>query len=77
MDKRPKYVRYQWVTTNIWNPMGPGETIQHHVYYVRVLEIPKPRWSAYDQKRFGIKMPDNVPMKVQDRAYTSPIWYTP
>jgi hypothetical protein len=47
------------------------------VYYVRVLEIPKPRWSAYDQKRFGIKMPDNVPMTVQDRAYTSPIWYTP
>ena len=47
------------------------------VYYVRVLEIPKPRWSAYDQKRFGIKMPDDVPMTVQDRAYTSPIWYTP
>ncbi len=46
-------------------------------YYVRVLEIPKPRWSAYDQKRFGIKMPDDVPMTVQDRAYTSPIWYTP
>ena len=50
---------------------------QHAMYYVRVLEIPKPRWSAYDQKRFGIKMPDDVPMKVQDRAYTSPIWYTP
>ena len=50
---------------------------QSAVYYVRVLEIPKPRWSAYDQKRFGIKMPDNVPMTVQDRAYTSPIWYTP
>jgi hypothetical protein len=50
---------------------------QSAMYYVRVLEIPKPRWSAYDQKRFGIKMPDDVPMKVQDRAYTSPIWYTP
>ena len=50
---------------------------QRAVYYVRVIEIPKPRWSAYDQKRFGIKMPDNVPMTVQDRAYTSPIWYTP
>ncbi len=46
-------------------------------YYIRVLEIPKPRWSAYDQKRFGIKMPDDVPMTVQDRAYTSPIWYSP
>ncbi|MEE9360731.1 MAG: DUF3604 domain-containing protein, partial [Hyphomicrobium sp.] len=50
---------------------------QRAVYYVRVLEIPKPRWSAYDQKRFGIQMPADVPMTVQDRAYTSPIWYTP
>ena len=50
---------------------------QRAFYYVRVLEIPKPRWSAYDQKRFGIQMPADVPMTVQDRAYTSPIWYTP
>ena len=47
------------------------------VYYVRVIEVPTPRWTAYDQKRFGIKMSDNVPMSVQERAYTSPIWYTP
>ena len=46
-------------------------------YYVRVIQIPSPRWTAYDQKRFGIKMADNVPMTVTDRAYTSPIWYTP
>ncbi|MEQ1587428.1 MAG: DUF3604 domain-containing protein [Cyclobacteriaceae bacterium] len=46
-------------------------------YYVRVIQIPSPRWTAYDQKRFGIKMPDYVPMIVTDRAYTSPIWYTP
>jgi hypothetical protein len=47
------------------------------VYYARVIEIPTPRWTAYDQKRFGIKMADGVPMTVQERAYTSPIWYTP
>ena len=46
-------------------------------YYVRVIQIPSPRWTAYDQKRFGIKMADFVPMIVTDRAYTSPIWYTP
>jgi hypothetical protein len=45
-------------------------------YYARVIEIPTPRWTAYDQKRFGIKMADNVPMTVVERAYTSPIWYT-
>ncbi len=50
---------------------------QRAFYYVRVIEIPKPRWTAYDAKRFGIDMPDYVAMVVQDRAYTSPIWYTP
>jgi len=46
-------------------------------YYARVIEIPTPRWTAYDQVRFGVKMPDEVPMVLQERAYTSPIWYTP
>jgi hypothetical protein len=46
-------------------------------YYVRVIQIPSPRWTAYDCKRYGIKMPDYVPMTVTDRAYTSPVWYTP
>jgi hypothetical protein len=47
------------------------------VYYARVLEIPTPRWTAYEAKRFGIELPDEVPMWTQERAYTSPIWYTP
>ena len=46
-------------------------------YYVRVIEIPTPRWTAYEAKRYQIDMPDEVPMITQERAYTSPIWYTP
>lgn len=46
-------------------------------YYVRVLEILTPRWTTYDAAFFKIKRPDNVPATVQDREYTSPIWYTP
>lgn len=47
------------------------------VYYVRVLEIPSPRWTAYDAMRYNIKMDENVPMVVQERAWSSPIWYSP
>ena len=54
-----------------FNPAGRS------FYYIRVLEIPTPRWTAYDAKYFGITMPPEVPMKEQERAYTSPIWYTP
>jgi len=46
-------------------------------YYVRVIEIPTPRWTAYDALRFGVAMSDDVPMKHQERAWTSPIWYAP
>lgn len=77
------------VENAIWtNTIGAGELITtwtdpdfdpalRAFYYARVLEIPTPRWTAYDQKRFGIKMADTVPMTVTERAYTSPIWYTP
>jgi hypothetical protein len=50
---------------------------QRAFYYARVIEIPTPRWTAYNAKRYGVKMSDEVPMITQERAYTSPIWYTP
>ena len=50
---------------------------QRAAYYARVIEIPTPRWTAYETMRYGIQMPDEVPMTTTERAYTSPIWYTP
>lgn len=50
---------------------------QRAFYYARVLEIPTPRWTAYDAKRFGFKPLPGTTMTLQERAYTSPIWYTP
>jgi hypothetical protein len=50
---------------------------QRAFYYARVIEIPTPRWTAYEAKRFRFDVPDEVPMITQERAYTSPIWYTP
>ncbi len=52
----------------------PGERA---VYYVRVLEIPTPRWTAFDEVRFDFRMADEVTRELQERAYTSPIWYSP
>jgi len=50
---------------------------QSAFYYARVIEIPTPRWTAYEAKRFDVDMSDDVPMTTQERAYTSPIWCSP
>ena len=48
---------------------------QHAVYFLRVLEIPTPRWSTYDAKELGIEIPDNLDATIQERAWSSPVWY--
>lgn len=53
------------------------DPMQRAFYYARVLEIPTPRWTEYDQKIYGVENPPNAVREIQDRAYTSPIWYTP
>ena len=54
-----------------FNPAIPA------VYYVRVLEIPTQRWSTYDSVRNNLPVPEGVPLTLQERAWSSPIWYTP
>lgn len=77
------------VANAVWtNTIGDPELIavwkdpdfdgrQPAFYYVRVLEIPTPRWTAYDAKRFGVEPLPGTRMTLQERAYTSPIWYAP
>ena len=50
---------------------------QRAFYYARVLEIPTPRWVVYDAFRFGVEIPEGADTILQERAYTSPIWFTP
>jgi hypothetical protein len=50
---------------------------QKAAYYARVIEIPTPRWTTIDAFRFGVPIPEGAPVSTQERAYTSPIWYTP
>jgi hypothetical protein len=75
-------------TANFTNTIGASElgTVwtdpdfdpgQKAFYYARVIEIPTPRWSTIDAFRFGIPIPEGAPVSTQERAYTSPIWYTP
>ena len=77
------------VARAIWrNTIGDPELItvwtdpdfdpaQAAFYYAKVIEIPTPRWTAYEALRFDVKMTEDVPMTTEERAYTSPIWYTP
>jgi hypothetical protein len=66
-------------------PMGPlvmrpdpdFDASRPAFYYARVIEIPTPRWPAHDAKRFGVEPPPGARMTITERAYTSPIWYTP
>lgn len=53
------------------------DATQHAFYYVRVLEIPTPRWSTYDAATLGMDVPDGLPTSIQERAFSSPIWYQP
>ena len=46
-------------------------------YYARVIEIPTPRWTAYDRVKFNLELSEDIPLKTQERAYTSPVWYSP
>jgi hypothetical protein len=48
----------------------------HSVYYVRVIEIPTPRWTTYDAVRNGLPLLDGAPATIQERAWISPLWYT-
>ncbi len=50
---------------------------QHAFYYLRVLEIPTPRWSTRDAVALGVEIPGGLPASIQERAWSSPIWYTP
>ena len=50
---------------------------QHAFYYARVIQIPTPRWSTYDAKTLGVEPRDDLPVSIQERAWSSPIWYNP
>lgn len=62
--------------TDVWTDPDFDPSMKA-VYYVRVLEIPTPRWSTYDAVKLGVAPPKGVDAAIQERAYSSPIWYAP
>jgi hypothetical protein len=60
----------------VWSDAG-FDPAEHAFYYVRVLEIPTPRWSTRDAASLKLAIPDGLPAGIQERAWSSPIWYTP
>ena len=62
--------------TTVWRDPD-FDPSQAAFWYVRVIEIPTPRWTSFDAKVYGLELPPEVPRTTQERAYTSPIWYTP
>jgi hypothetical protein len=65
------------VAMNAWWHDPDFRASERAFYYVRVLEIPTPTWLAYDKAHFGIDLPADATLIHQERAYTSPVWYTP
>lgn len=75
-------------TAQYTNDIGASELIGHWtddsfdperpaVYYARIIEIPTPRWTTYDSVKNGLPLLEDIPVSIQERAWTSPIWYTP
>jgi hypothetical protein len=60
----------------VWTDTG-FDASQYAFYYVRVLEIPTPRWSTRDAAKLGVPIPEGLPATIQERAWSSPIWYSP
>jgi hypothetical protein len=67
-----------WCVVHLPISESPAFDAKNHAFYhMRVIEIPTPHWTTYDAKIFGVELPCDLPVSIQERAYTSTIWYTP